>query len=96
VTGLKSGERPANPFHLMEWSLLEFDAILRKGFSKIDYYGQRIRSKNVFHPIYILSKLKKITGQGEILHLKADERLIQQLESEKGWQPTIFIAVCEK
>jgi ubiquinone/menaquinone biosynthesis C-methylase UbiE len=96
VTGLKSGERPSNPFHLMEWSLLEFDAILRRDFSKIHYFGQRIRSKNILHPIYVFSKFKKITGQGEILRLKADERLIQQLELEKGWQPTIFIAVCEK
>lgn len=50
VTRIKSGERPANPFHLIEPSFLEFDAILRKDFSKIDYFGQRIQSKMSFIP----------------------------------------------
>jgi len=96
VTGLKSGQRPENPFHLMEWSLLEFDRILRPRFSKITYFGQRIRSKNIFHPLYCLSKMKKFMGKAEILPLKIDKKLLQQLESEKSWQPSLFIAVCEK
>jgi 2-polyprenyl-3-methyl-5-hydroxy-6-metoxy-1,4-benzoquinol methylase len=96
VTGLKSGQRPGNPFHLMEWSMLEFDRILRTRFSNISYFGQRIRSKNILHPLYCASKLRKFMGKAEILSLKVDEKLLRQLESEKSWQPSLFIAVCKK
>lgn len=50
-SGLAKGEKPSNPFHFQEWSLLEFDAILKKEFSQVQYFCQRIRSENKLHPL---------------------------------------------
>lgn len=95
VSGLRSGQKPGNPFHLREWSLLEFDRVLRAVFPKVEHYGQRIRSRNPLHPVYVLSKMKRMLAIPEILPLKVDDQLLRDLESEGHWQPSSFIAVCE-
>lgn len=95
-SGLVSGERPANPFHLVEWSLKEFDKLLRQEFQRISYFGQRIRSKNKFHKMYVVSKLKRALGQIDLTPMSVKESLLDSMETLNCWQPENFIAVCER
>jgi ubiquinone/menaquinone biosynthesis C-methylase UbiE len=96
VSGLESGERPSNPFHLREWSLKEFHDVLSRWFTQIEYFGQRIKSNNKFHPLYLTSKWKRFTKDIDIVSLGNNPQLRRQLEDPQSWQPIIFIAVCRK
>jgi SAM-dependent methyltransferase len=94
VSGLASGEKPGNPFHLIEWSLKEFDATLRRSFSRIDYFGQRVRSRNKFSPKYVSSKVRRAVGLPDFVAIPADPRAMDRMETWQSWQPENFIAVC--
>lgn len=93
-SGLASGERPKNPFHLYEWSLREFDQLLRPHFSSIQYFGQRVRSRNKFHPRYVLSKWRRFRNHPDLVMIPHASSLMERMESPSHWQPEIFIAVC--
>lgn len=96
VSGLASGQKPQNPFHLREWSLAEFHDVLSRWFPQIEYFGQRIKSNNKFHPLYLSSKWKRITNDIDIVSIGNSPQLRRQLESVDSWQPMIYIAVCRK
>lgn len=89
-SGLGPGERPKNPFHKVEWSLTEFDRILRRHFSSIRYLGQRVRSRNKLQPQYVASKLKRALGLVDLVAIGGPGAL----EPDASWQPENFVAVC--
>ncbi len=93
---LASGEKPKNPFHLFEWSLAEFDTHLRGGFSQIQYFAQRVRSRNKFSWKYIVSKASRMGGGLDITGFRATPRVLAQMELANSWMPENFIAVCRK
>ena len=84
---LAKGQKPENPFHLFEWDLPELDSALRAQFVTAEYYGQRIRSRNKFHPLYVESKVKRLFSIDDIVRIRADTVSVQ---------PMNFIAVCRK
>lgn len=96
ASGLKPGEQPHNPFHVVEWSLKEFNEMLSARFNQVQYFGQRIRCHNKFHPMYMRSKFKRITNQQDITSIKQNTNLFDKLESPDSWQPDIFLAVCRR
>jgi O-antigen biosynthesis protein len=92
---LGPGEKPTNPWHKIEWSLAEFDALLRGRFESIDHYGQRVRSGNKFQPQYVLSKVKRGLGLVDVVRIP-DRTVKAGLETDSSWQPENFVAVCRK
>lgn len=95
ASGLTSGQKPHNPFHMVEWSLKELDSILRPHFTNVRYYGQRIRSKSKLRLPYLASKIKQLRKQPDIHTLRATDSLFDRLETDQTWYPDIYIAVCE-
>ncbi len=96
ISNLKSNERPANPFHLFEWSLLEMRNFLAGYFSEVTYWGQRVRSRNKFHLPYIHSKLNRWVKRPDFVSVSSQDSIAQAMETWDCWQPENFIAVCKK
>lgn len=96
ASGLRPGERPHNPFHLREWSLAELNSLLCRYFRNVEYFGQRIRSRNKFRWMYLVSKWKRLRGAADITRLPQASALFEKLESNVHWQPDVLIAVCRE
>lgn len=96
ISNLKSQERPANPFHLFEWSFLEMRDFLARHFSNVTYWGQRVRSRNKFHLPYVLSKMNRWVKRPDFVPVSADDTRARAMETWESWQPENFIAVCKR
>lgn len=95
-SGLKTGQTPANPVHLREWSLKEFDALLTKLFPRVHYFAQRVKSPNKFHAKYLRSKLKRLFGMTDIIPIPGNPKTFDELETGVLWNPMVFVAHCRK
>lgn len=96
ASGIASGQKPHNPFHVFEWSFAEFDAALKGIFPRVECFGQRIRCSNKFHPMYVKSRFRRLFGARDIVPLKTSANLLAAAEDPTHWQPVNFIAICSK
>lgn len=95
-SGIGSGEKPTNPFHLREWSLAEFHAELQPYFSSIQYYCQRVKAQNKVHPRYLRSKIRRVLGIPDLCPFDYDDEIARDLQSPSSWMPMVYLAVCRK
>jgi ubiquinone/menaquinone biosynthesis C-methylase UbiE len=93
-SGLGPGEKPTNPFHVREWSLKEFHGLLQNYFPNLRHYVQRVKSNNKFHSKYLASKAKRLIGLPDVVAVKTDPMVLEQLEAGTLWNPMILISVC--
>ena len=58
----KTTHNPKNPHHTIEFSMKDFDCLLRKHFRKIELYGQRRRESELHYVITRLLDIIKLRG----------------------------------
>lgn len=85
-----------NPFHFKEYSLKEFNQILRRCFPGVTFYGQR----PVFQPIMPMYRFLSQILPSQLLpflHMRPWERLdIRKLDNMHVDGYVYFIAICKK
>jgi hypothetical protein len=96
AAGLKRGEKPLNSHHVREWSLLELDRLVRAKFSRIQYFGQRIRSGHKLSIMYWRSRWKRLWGMMDFTPIESSDRVLAELENSSLWQPQYFLGVGRK
>jgi 2-polyprenyl-3-methyl-5-hydroxy-6-metoxy-1,4-benzoquinol methylase len=94
---------PANPFHELELSEQDFEALLRRHFAEVEIYGQRrlqtaahraLQHADVFglrRRLPFLRRLARLVGTAPTADLTADDIVISKNEIERA---TELIAVC--
>lgn len=103
----KTTRHPKNPFHFIEFSRRDFEALLRKYFNQIEVYGQRRKQSWLHHllqkldilnlrskliPSFIVRQSAKALRTTPIAELNLDDILITQ---EKISMATELVVVCK-
>lgn len=76
----KTTHRPANPFHTIEFSKADFEALLRKRFYDLEFYGQR-RIQSPVHAV--LQKLDFLNLRSKIV----PKAIVKQAAKALGTTP---------
>lgn len=99
--GRTLSDRPDNPYHVREYSRPEFEALLRSGFGRLEWYGQtpageghqrRLGTLAALSPLlarrlHQVRNILRLPGEGEARHAP------YPLAGAGGW-PEVLIAVC--
>jgi ubiquinone/menaquinone biosynthesis C-methylase UbiE len=80
-----SNRHEVNKFHIKELDLPEFDALLKRYFQQIDYYGQRLVMGTVVQPL---------NEKRQQYDAYADDGLLVQRSTVPLTNATYFVAVC--
>ncbi len=99
--GRTIADRPDNPYHEREYSLREFDALLRSQFAAIEWYGQTPCSEGHQRSLTALARLSPAAARGlhglrNIVRLPAEREARHApypLAEARGW-PEVLLAVC--
>jgi len=99
--------KPANPFHVVEFSKADFQALLGKYFNLLDFYGQR-RIQSPLHAILqkldflnlrtklvpkaIVKQAAKALGTTPIDEMSFDDLIVSKEKLEKAAE---FIVICQ-
>jgi ubiquinone/menaquinone biosynthesis C-methylase UbiE len=96
AAGLKRGEKPRNPHHRREWSLLELDAWIQPWFQERRYFGQRIRAGSVLgrlSPRVCGSRWKRLAGKLDFTPIPSRPAMLAGLDDPGHWQPEYYFGV---
>jgi len=81
-----SGDRStANEFHVKELDFEELDQLLRRHFSNVEYYGQRLAMGTVVQPL---------TGHCSVFTAFSDDGDVVRAHTGKLAEPVYFVALC--
>jgi SAM-dependent methyltransferase len=88
--------KPANPFHVYEWTTAEFEALLKTRFAKVEMYGQLMKLSKGRLPRSLAAAVGALQGQrikdpGSIYRLPGPG-----LFGLWKYHPAYLIAVCKK
>jgi ubiquinone/menaquinone biosynthesis C-methylase UbiE len=99
--GLTLADRPRNPYHVREYSIQEFEALLARAFPRIELYGQTWfsdRHRRLLHRAGRVSNLLSVR-----LHQMSNLARLPWESEKRHWPaplgragaPEVAIAVCE-